>query len=338
MALGTNIEGEEDASSGALTLPAPPRLKLQVRLPLQDKVFRASMRACAVLTFAIIAVIVATLVSRSTKAIDVVGVGKFLTTQQWSQEGGIFGIGSLAFNTLMIALVAIVIAVPVSVCTALFITEYAPRAVRATFTSLIDLLAALPSVIFGIWGLFYLTPRVRPLSRWLSQHLAFIPIFKVESRSLAGSTFIAGIVVALMVTPIVTAIVRQVFSQAPAGQREAALALGGSKWGVIRTVVIPHGKRGIVGGAILGFGRALGETVAVVIVISAVLVRNVHILQSGANSISAFIAEEWGESTPLALSGLMAAGLCLFLFTLVVNALASVIVQRSSSAAGQVKP
>jgi phosphate transport system permease protein len=300
----------------------------------QDRIYRATARAAGAVTLAVMGLILVILIIRSAQAIHIVGVRRFLTTQRWVPQGGSFGIASLLFNTVMMSIVAMVIAVPVSVGAALFITEYAPRSVRGAFTSMVDLLAAVPSVIFGIWGLIYLTPRVRPLSLWLSTHLAFIPIFKTTTSSFAGSTFIAGIVLALMVTPITTAVVREAFSQAPAAQKEAALALGGTRWGAIRAVVIPYGRGGIIGGTMLGFGRALGETVAVTIIISSALVRQVHILQSGTNSISAFIAEQWGESSPIGLSALMAAGLTLFLFTFVVNAIASIIVGRSRSGAG----
>jgi phosphate transport system permease protein len=300
----------------------------------QDTVYRATARAAGGVTLAVMGLILVILIIRAARAIHIVGLGHFLTTQRWVPEGGTFGIGSLLFNTVMMSIVAMVLAVPVSISAALFITEYAPRAVRGAFTTLVDLLAAVPSVIFGIWGLAFLTPRIRPLSEWLSRHVAFIPIFKTSSTSFAGSTFIAGIVLALMVTPIATAVVREAFSQAPAAQKEAALALGGTRWGAIRAVVLPYGRGGIIGGTMLGFGRALGETVAVTIIISSSLVRQVHILQSGTNSISAFIAEQWGEASPIGLSALMAAGLVLFLFTFVVNAIASIIVGRSRSGAG----
>jgi phosphate transport system permease protein len=313
----------------------PPRLRFEARRPIQDRIYHGAARIAGGITLAVMGLIFAILVIRSTRAIHLVGIRRFLTTQRWVPEGGSFGIGSLLFNTVMIALVAMVIAVPVAVGAALFITEYAPRRVRGPLTSLIDLLAAVPSVIYGVWGIAFLTPRARLLSRWLAVHFPFIPIFKTSGSSFAGSTFIIGIVLALMVTPITTAIVREVFSQAPTGQREAALALGGTRWGMIRSVVLPFGRGGIIGGTMLGFGRAMGETVAVALIISSSLVRQVHILQSGTNSISAMIAERWGEASPIGLSALMAAGLALFLFTLVVNAIASMVVARSVSGAGQ---
>ncbi len=310
------------------------RIDFQVHRPRQDVIFRASARVAGGITLALMAVIFVALLVRSYRALHLVGFTKFLTIQQWVPEGGKFGVGSLLFNTLMIGVVALVIAVPISLCAALLISEYSPPALSSALKALVELLAAIPSVVFGYWGLAYLTPRIVPLSRWLADHFAFLPVFKVTTSSLAGSTFIAGIVVALMVSPVLTAVAHEVFSKAPNGQREAALALGGTRWGMIRKVVLPFGRGGIVGGTMLAFGRAVGETVAVVVVISATATRQVHILQSGANSISALIAENWGESNPIGISALMAAGLTLFLLTLVVNAAASVIVNRTAKAGG----
>ena len=193
----------------------------------------------------------------------------FLTETRWNPDGQQFGIASLVLLTFEIALVALVLAVPVSICAALFVTEYAPRALRRPLTSFVDVLAAVPSLIYGLWGRFFLQPRLLPLSRWLSHHLGFIPIFKAPASATSRrSTFIAGVVVALMIVPICTAVMREVFSQAPPGEKEGALALGGTKWGVIRTVVLPFGKGGIIGGSMLGLGRALGETIAVTLIIS----------------------------------------------------------------------
>jgi phosphate transport system permease protein len=327
-------EARRDGNASSSGAPGKPRIQFEVHRPLQDRIFRASARVCGALTLAIMALIFVILLVRSYSAVHLEGLGRFLTTQQWSPEGGVYGIGSLLFNTVVIAVVAMVLAVPVAICAALLLTEYAPRSLRGPLTALVDLLAAVPSVIFGYWGLAYLTPRVIPLSRWLTDHLGFIPIFKTTTHTYAGSPFIAGVVVSLMAAPILTAVVREVFSQAPQGQKEAALALGGTRWGMIRTVVLPFGRGGIIGGTMLALGRALGETVAVVVLISATLTRQVHILQSGANSISAFIAETWGEANPLGIIALMAAGLILFIFTLLVNAVASVVVQRSRSGAG----
>ena len=152
---------------------------------------------------------------------------------------------------------------------ALFINEYAPPGARRSLTSLIDLLAAVPSLIYGLWGLTFLQPHLLGVSKWLTTHLGFIPFFQTElDRTCKASAFIAGVVVALMIVPIITSVMREVFSQAPPGEKEAALAMGATRWGMIRTVVLPFGKGGIIGGAMLGLGRALGETIAVVLIIS----------------------------------------------------------------------
>jgi phosphate transport system permease protein len=180
---------------------------------------------------------------------------------------------------------------------------------------------------------FFLQSRLINISAWLTDHFSFIPIFKTTSPNLGQSTFIAGIVVSLMVVPICTAVMREVFSQAPPGEKEGALALGGSRWGMIRTVVLPFGRGGIIGGSMLGLGRALGETIAVYLIISPTLQPTAQILNGSGNSISAWIALRTFEESPLGRSGLMAAGLALFVITLLVNAAASAVVSRSRSGA-----
>jgi phosphate transport system permease protein len=310
----------------------PDLIKIRVNRSLQDRIFRSVARAAGGITLALMAMIGLFLVVRSAKAIRIVGVKNFLTIQKWQPLSGKFGIGAILFDTCVIAVVAIVLAVPASIGAALFITEYAPRSLRRPLTSLIDLLAAVPSIIYGLWGLFFLEPRARYLSIWLSTHLAFIPFFKTPGDGrYSGTAFIAGTVVGLMVTPICTAVMREVFSQAPRGEREGALALGATRWGMIRTVVLPFGRGGIVGGTMLGLGRALGETIAVALLISPIFSRSTQILHQGGNSIAALIALRYGESSPTAVSALMAAGLALFALTLVVNTAAAMIVSRSRS-------
>ena len=277
------------------------------------------------------------LLYRGWKAFRVAGWGFFTETQWLPDQGGVFGIASVLSFTVQIALVALTIAVPVSIATALFITEYAPARLRQILTTTVDLLAAVPSLIYGMWGVFFLQPRLIGLSKWLADHLGFIPLFQVESdgpRPLSlfpGSTFMAGVVVSLMVIPICTAVMREVFSQAPAGEKEGALALGGTRWGVVRDVVLPFGRGGIIGGSMLGLGRAIGETIAVTLLISTTFEPNFNILEQGSNSIAALIALRFSESNDLGISALMAAGLALFVITLGVNAIASIIVGRSRS-------
>jgi phosphate transport system permease protein len=267
----------------------------------------------------------------------------FITTQAWNPDGGGFGIAAVIVGTILIALVAVAFAVPLAIGTALFISEYAPRQFQRLLITVIDLMAAVPSVVFGLWGFFLLQWRIIYLSRWVNNWLGWIPIFRVSGvtrdsptwspTSYTSSTFIAGIVVALMITPIASSIMREAFSQAPSGEREGAYALGATRLGMIRSVVLPFGKGAMIGGVMLGLGRALGETIAVLMIISPVFVIQPHILEHGASSISALIASHYSEATPFEVSALMAAGLALFALTLAVNFIAAVIVSRSRSGA-----
>jgi phosphate transport system permease protein len=302
-----------------------------------DRVFRALCLAAGMSTLVVLALIGAFLLQRSLPALRAAG-WSFFTTQNLPPipiAGQQFGIAALIFGTVVISLIALVIAAPVSVATALFISEYAPRALRRPLTSIIELLAAVPSLIYGLWGFAFLQPRMVGVSAWLNAHLSFIPIFRVDEALFTSSPFIAGTVLALMVVPIATSVMREVFSQAPPGEKEGALALGATRWGMIRAVVLPFGRGGIIGGAMLGLGRALGETIAVALIISASFQISPHILQSGGNTIPATILLRFGEAGHgLGLSVLMAAGLTLFALTLVVNMLASVVVARSRSGKG----
>ncbi len=221
---------------------------------------------------------------------------------------------------------------------ALFISEYAPAALRKPMIAIIDLLAAIPSIVIGLWGLFFLMPRILGTDEWLSNHLGFIPIFhfslaKVLSNYV-GAMFIAATIVSLMVIPIITSLTRQVFSQAPQGEREAAYALGSTKWGMIRTVVLPFGRAGIIGASMLGLGRALGETIVVTFILTPLTtIFSVQALQGGGNSITAEIANFIQQYDAKGRSALLAVGLVLFVSTLIINSLASVVVSRSRSGA-----
>ncbi|MDM4761757.1 phosphate ABC transporter permease subunit PstC [Galbitalea sp. SE-J8] len=323
-----------------MTVDAPRRLTILRDAP--DIRFRAIARAGGVAVLAIMLLVGAFLAIRASQALGVAGLS-FLTTQAWEPDAGAgrFGIAAVLVGTILIALVAILIAVPLSTGTALYITEYAPLRLRSALVGLVDLMAAIPSVVYGLWGFFFLQQSITPVSKWISQTFGWIPIFAVDGVDpddplasptvYTSSTFIAGIVVALMITPIITSIMREVFSQAPLGEREGALALGSTRWGMIRSVVLPYGRGGMIGGTMLGLGRALGETIAVYMIISPIFVIQPHILQAGASSVSSLIALRYGEATPFAMSALMAAGLALFLMTLVINFAASSIVARSRS-------
>jgi len=261
---------------------------------------------------------------------------RFFTTTAWSTNTThvVIGVAGLLFGTVVVGLIAVAIAVPMGVMAALFISEYSPIGLRKILQGLIDVLAAIPSLLFGLWGFLTLQYQIEPLARWLTTYFGWIPIFSTTNdSSLLSSMFVAGIVVSLMCVPIVASICRAVFAQTPPGEKEAALALGSTKWSMVRTVVLPYGKGGIVGGSMLGLGRALGETIAVTLILPQVPLISRHLLQQGGATIAGFIAQRAG-SDPFTVSGLMAAGLVLFGLTLITNLIASSIVARSRSGVG----
>ena len=316
--------------------------QLAQRRSVSDQVFRGVSRGAGGIVLSIMLMVGLFLAYRASVALRVSGFS-FLTTQTWEPDSGRFGVAAVLSGTICIAVVAILVAVPLAMGTALYISEYAPRRLRRALISLVDLMAAVPSVVYGLWGAFLLQGQILGFSRWLSTYLGWIPLFRVngaDSRDplsplsvFTSSSFIAGIVVGLMVTPIACSIMREVFSQAPVGEREGALALGATRWGMVRSVVLPFGKGGIIGGSMLGLGRALGETIAVYMIISPVFAIQLHLLQNGSNSVSALIALRYGDSSPMGISALMAAGLALFVLTLIINFIASSIIARSRSGA-----
>lgn len=267
----------------------------------------------------------------------------FFTETSWQPEANILGIGAVLGGTFSIALVALAIAFPLALATALYISEYSPAKLRPTLVSMVDLMAAVPSIVYGLWGYFLVMPYAADLALWLHRNLGFLPFFKVDADPDAAvwdpsryvsSAFCAGIAVAMMVMPMACAVMREVFAQTPPGEKEAALALGATRWGVIRNVVLPFGRGGIIGGTMLGLGRALGETIAVLLIISPSFDLKPNVLEVGTNSISALIAGRFGDASPAQLSALLAAGFVLFAITLVINTLAAVVVNRSRSGAG----
>jgi phosphate transport system permease protein len=305
-----------------------------------DAIFRWVARSAGSIVLAIMLLVGLFLLFQGFQSLQAAGLD-FLVEQAWDPNSGKFGIAAVLAGTIFIALTAIFFALPLALGTAVYISEYAPARIKQGLVTIVDLVAAVPSIVFGLWGFFFLTPLILPVSQWIATYLGWIPIFEVEGFDatdplasptvFAASTFIAGIVVALMVAPITSSIMREVFTQAPIGEREGALALGATKWGMIASVVLPFGRGGIIGGTMLGLGRALGETIAVFLIISPVFVIQPRILEKGANSISALIALRYSEASTFEISALMAAGLALFLMTLAVNFVASSIISRSRS-------
>jgi phosphate transport system permease protein len=243
-----------------------------------------------------------------------------------------YGMVALLVGTIMIAALALLIALPISVAAALLVNEYAPRQFRRPLTALIDLLAALPSLIYGIWGLTELSNQVYGTTNWLGQHAKFIPIFRVDGP-IGNSIFLCGLVVGVMIIPIITSRSRAVMSQVPRDACEAALALGGTKWGMVTDVVLPFARPGIIGGALLGLGRALGETIAVLLILSQTNVIQTHILVRGGGQIPALIAADFTSVNTATKQALALAGLVLFATVLTINVLARSIVKRSGRAA-----
>ncbi len=250
-------------------------------------------------------------------------------------KGLVSYIGPLAFGTILAALIALVIATPLSIGIALFITHYAPRRIAQILGYVVDLLAAVPSIIFGLWGIFVIAPASVPIAQWLADHLSFIPLFAGPASTSGRTMLTIGVVLAIMILPVMTAVNREVFLQTPRLHEEASLALGATRWEMIRMAVLPFGKSGIISGAMLGLGRALGETMAVAIILS--VSPGVHwdiISTENSGTIAADIALQFPESSGLDVNTLIASGLVLFFITLLVNMAARWVVSRRAEFSG----
>jgi phosphate transport system permease protein len=304
-----------------------------------DRIFHRTVRAIGIFVLVLTGSIGVFLGYQAIPTLRRYGLG-FFTESQWEPQLDKIGISATLIGTFEVAAVAMVVSFPLGLLTALFISEYAPPRLRSLLVSLVDLMAAVPSIVYGLWGFFLLQPHAIYLSRWLHQYLGFLPFFHVDTDPNAAdwaqsrytaSAFIAGLCVSMMVIPLATAVMRGVFAQAPLGEREAAYALGAAKWGMIRSVVLPFGRGGIIGGTMLALGRALGETVAVLLIISPAFDIKFRPLEVGTDTISALIAGRFGEATSAQLSALLAAGFVLFLITLATNTVAAILIGRSRS-------
>lgn len=241
----------------------------------------------------------------------------------------------LAFGTLWAAFIALILATPVAIGVALFISHYAPRRLAQPVGYLIDLLAAVPSVVYGTWGILTLSTAVQPLYVWLEEHLGFIPLFAGPASATGRTLLTASLVLAIMVLPVMTAICREIFLQTPRLHEEAALALGATRWEMVRLTVFPHARSGMVSAAMLALGRALGETMAVAMVLSASGVITLNVISSGnPNTIAANIAQSFPEASGLTVNALIATGLVLFVITFAVNFAARGIVARHQRSSG----
>jgi phosphate ABC transporter permease protein PstC len=271
------------------------------------------------------------LVGEASPAFSKFGVLGFTFGNDWNVNANHFGALPLLVGTLVTSALALAMGVPVAVATAVYITELCPRAIRGPVTVLIELLAAVPSVVYGLWGIFFLAPKLQPAEQWVADRLSGVP-FVGGGIVTIPNYFITGLVLAIMILPIVSSISREVMSTVPADHKEAALGLGATRWEMIRVAVLPYCRTGITGAAMLGLGRAIGETIAVTILIGDAPQLSGHIFGQG-YSLAAVIANEFGEAQELHRSALFAAGLVLFVLTLLVNVIARVLVLRASKTA-----
>lgn len=299
-----------------------------------DAVFRWAATGSGIFVLVLIVAIAGFLAVRALPAFRHAGF-HFFTERAWFPDASPskFGIAALVFGTVLSSVVALVLAVPVAIGSALFLTELAPPRLGRWTGHLVDLLAAVPSVVYGLWGVYFLVPRLTPAERWLDRTLGFVPLFDNRTATYGRSLFAASVVLAIMILPIVAAISREVFRQVPRADREAAQALGATRWETIRLAVLPYSRGGVVGAAMLGLGRALGETIAVALVLAASFKVDFHILEPGGNTIAANIATKFGEAAAHGREALIASGLVLFAITLVVNVIARGVVYRTGLAA-----
>ena len=229
-------------------------------------------------------------------------------------------VGPLVFGTVLAAILALVFAVPFAIGIALFISHYAPRRLATPLAYVIDLLAAVPSVVFGLWGARYLAQFVQPMHEWLAAHASWLPFFEGPASSTGKTILTAGVVLAIMILPIITAISREVFAQTPTLNEEAALALGATRWEMVRLAVFPYARSGMIAAIMLGLGRALGETMAVAMVLSAKPLVTLNLISTeNPATIASNIASSYKEATPDKQAVLIATGLVLFAFTFLVN-------------------
>jgi len=357
----------------------------KAKVSLADQLFKNLTRACGVALLLLIAAIAAFLIYQALDALRA-NKGNFITTKVWNPNDTppIFGILSLLTGTVITAAVAMLIAVPVAVGIALYITNYAPRRVADPIAYIVDLLAAVPSVIYGLWGLVVLVPHMTGVESWMNQYLLWFPwpelagaiigaifaavwgrgtagalataggvlgllvgifagvanapdsigIFNTGGNTVGRGIFVASVVLAVMILPTIAAISREVFRQVPTAHKEAALALGATRWEMIRTAVLPYGQPGVISGAMLGLGRAMGETIAVALVLPASFNIPWRILTPAGNTIAANIANAYGDANNNGRGALIASGLVLFVVTMIVNMAARAVIARRAEFSG----
>ncbi|MYV53791.1 phosphate ABC transporter permease subunit PstC [Streptomyces sp. SID3212] len=300
-----------------------------------DKIFSGLSKGSGILLLVVMAAIAGFLTYRAVIAISK-DEGNFLTTFDWNPSANppVFGIAVLLVGTIVSSIIAMVIAVPVAVGIALFISHYAPRKLAAPLAYVVDLLAAVPSIVYGIWGALFLVPYLDGLNLWLDHYFAWTYVFDQTQPGVARNMLTVGILLAIMILPIVTSVSREVFLQVPKMNEEAALALGATRWEVIRLSVLPFGRSGVISASMLGLGRALGETIAVATVLSPSYLISLHVLDPGGGTFAQNIVAKFDEANELGRDALIASGLVLFILTLLVNGAARLIIARRKEYSG----
>ncbi len=321
-------------TTSAVQIPEPREITTEPRI--SDKVFRGVVTTGGLSSLVVLGLIALFLAYRGFEVIKQEGLG-FITHAEWSitldESANVvdskFGLSAMLVGTILCSIVAVIIAVPISVFSALFLNFYAPAWMKRILVAIVDMMAAFPSILFGIWGFLVLMPSVEYWAKLINKYLGWIPLFEVKPYFFTRSPFVAGVVLAIMIIPIITSVSREVFAQAPLDRIQAAFALGATRWAMIKAVVIPYGRSGVVGGAMLGLGRAMGETVAVYTVLNIVFQVNWHVLLGAGGNVASLIILKFGEASAYEIKALMAAGLVLFFLTLSVNAIANFIVKRT---------
>lgn len=290
-----------------------------------DSLFALLAAGCGLLVLLVLAYMVFSTTRTAFPVFRMSGIS-FITSSQWNPGENQYGILAFIYGTVVTSVIALIIAVPLSVGIALFLTEYSPKWLRGPITYAVDLLAAVPSVIYGLWGVFVLLPIfLQPVAEFLAKYLGFIPIFSGPATGL--SYFGAGVILAIMITPIISSLCREILRTVPDSDKHAAYALGATKWEMIRQAVLPRSQGGIVGAVMLGLGRALGETIAVALLVGSVIKINASIVQPG-HTMAAVIANNFAEANKEGIQALVGIGVVLFVITIIINMAARAIVWR----------
>ena len=294
-----------------------------------DRAFRWTTYGAGGFVLLVLGAIALTMTRRAWPAFDEMGLD-FFTSKRWAPSEGIFGARALIFGTLYTAVIALTIAVPISLGIALFATQVAPRRLQRWIVSVIDLLAVVPSVVFGLWGVLFLAPKLPGFFQHLHDIFGPVPVLGWIFGNVSGGRtfFTAGVILAIMITPIITSLSREVIDTTPPSDREAAYGLGATRWEMIRGAVLPHSKGGLVGAVMLGLGRAMGETIAVALTIGSGKSIGWNVFTSG-ETMPSVIANEWPEAEGTWRAALIALAVTLFLLTIIVNLIATAVVQRS---------